>query len=228
MLEKKLFCVYCHTSPNGKKYIGITSQKPERRFGINGSRYKSNPHLSAAIEKYGWDAFSHEILYDALTFEEASKLERDLIRDYRTNDRAHGYNHTLGGEGRLGDPMPEHVKSMLRELNTGSHISEEHKRRIGQANKGKKMPAEVREKIRKANVGKKASESTRKKMSEKLIGNTRPAVSVICVETGQTFPSVLMAAVCIGCHSSNISRSIHKGGTAAGYHWLRAEEERAS
>ena len=29
--EEKKWCVYMHTSPSGKKYIGITSNKPKRR-----------------------------------------------------------------------------------------------------------------------------------------------------------------------------------------------------
>lgn len=37
--EKKLkWCVYIHTSPSGKKYIGITSQNPQKRWQ-NGKGY---------------------------------------------------------------------------------------------------------------------------------------------------------------------------------------------
>lgn len=33
------FCVYRHTSPSGKCYIGITHQDPEYRWGKNGYSY---------------------------------------------------------------------------------------------------------------------------------------------------------------------------------------------
>ena len=32
--------LYCHTFPNGKKYIGITKQDPARRWGKDGNGYK--------------------------------------------------------------------------------------------------------------------------------------------------------------------------------------------
>ena len=34
------FCVYKHTCPNGKVYIGITGKKPKHRWGKDGSGYK--------------------------------------------------------------------------------------------------------------------------------------------------------------------------------------------
>jgi hypothetical protein len=32
--------VYCHTFPNGKKYVGITKRSPEERWHKDGSGYK--------------------------------------------------------------------------------------------------------------------------------------------------------------------------------------------
>ena len=53
------FCVYKHTCPNGKVYIGITSKKPEYRWGKNGIGYKKQPHFCRAIPKYGWGNIKH-------------------------------------------------------------------------------------------------------------------------------------------------------------------------
>ena len=41
-MKTKKFCVYRHTSPPGKYYVGITCQKPETRFGVNGENYLYN------------------------------------------------------------------------------------------------------------------------------------------------------------------------------------------
>ncbi|MFA7256791.1 MAG: GIY-YIG nuclease family protein, partial [Kiritimatiellales bacterium] len=60
------FCVYIHTSPEGKKYIGITKQLIERRCR-NGLGYRRNNHFFSAIVKHGWDNFNHEIYADGLT-----------------------------------------------------------------------------------------------------------------------------------------------------------------
>ena len=38
------FCVYKHTCPNGKVYIGITCQNPIKRWK-GGSGYKNNKHF---------------------------------------------------------------------------------------------------------------------------------------------------------------------------------------
>ena len=45
-------------------------QVPEKRWGINGNNYKSSPHFYAAIQKYGWDNFEHNILFENLNYEE--------------------------------------------------------------------------------------------------------------------------------------------------------------
>ena len=48
--------VYQHISPNGKSYIGITQQDPEKRWQ-NGKGYTGQKKFYNAIKKYGWDSF---------------------------------------------------------------------------------------------------------------------------------------------------------------------------
>ena len=70
--------VYKHTNLiNHKSYIGITSQKCENRWGINGKGYELQPKFYHAIQKYGWDNFQHDILYTNLDKETALKIEAD-------------------------------------------------------------------------------------------------------------------------------------------------------
>lgn len=100
----RLFMLYCHTNKyNNKKYFGITSQKDYSRWR-NGEGYKNQPVFYAAIQKYGWDAFSHEIIKTNLTETEAKALEQEYIETYHTyiNDPVSaGYNTTIGGESNL-------------------------------------------------------------------------------------------------------------------------------
>ena len=94
--------VYQHIFPNNKSYIGITSQKPEYRWGAKGENYNSQPLMASAIKKYGWDNIKHLILFTDLTAEEASKKEQELILKYHTyylDKLGPGYNMTYGGEG---------------------------------------------------------------------------------------------------------------------------------
>jgi len=83
--------VYKHTNLiNGKSYIGITSQKCENRWGINGKGYELQPKFYHAIQKYGWDNFEHKILYTDLDKDTALQIEADLIQKY--NSIENGYN----------------------------------------------------------------------------------------------------------------------------------------
>ena len=93
---KQIFCLYCHTNNiNNKKYIGITCQKPQNRWGKNGKNYSKQEKFYNAIIKYGWDNFSHEILLNNLTREEAINYEQEYIKFFNTIKN--GYNTDLGG-----------------------------------------------------------------------------------------------------------------------------------
>lgn len=91
--------IYCHVFPNGKRYFGQTKRTLEERFGKNGINYKDSPLLWHAIQKYGWENISHILIKDNLTKEEANKYEMAYIKSYKTYDKNHGYNLTLGGDG---------------------------------------------------------------------------------------------------------------------------------
>lgn len=96
-----MYSVYIHTNKlNGKKYVGITKQKPERRWQ-NGHGYRDNDYFYKAILKYGWDGFKHEIVKDGLAKEEACSMEIELIEKYECTNREKGYNVSAGGETGL-------------------------------------------------------------------------------------------------------------------------------
>ena len=104
----KNYCVYKHTSPSGKVYIGITRRSPRTRWGSDGTRYKNNHHFYNAICKYGWDSFTHEVLISGLDGDTAGELEKKLIRFYNSANPEHGYNNTWGGEhGKMADHVNE-------------------------------------------------------------------------------------------------------------------------
>ena len=90
--------VYCHIFPNGKRYIGRTSQLLYKRFR-NGLGYKNSPLIENAIKKYGWENIEHVILEENLTEQESIIKEKYYIEQYNTTDDNFGYNISLGGEG---------------------------------------------------------------------------------------------------------------------------------
>ena len=108
----KEYCVYVHTNKvNGKKYVGITKQKPVTRWA-NGKGYKENLHFTFAIQKYGWDNFKHEIIKSQLTKEEACKQEFELIKILNTQNPSFGYNVANGGTGV--NSVSDRTKDIMR------------------------------------------------------------------------------------------------------------------
>ena len=92
------YFVYVHTNKiNGKRYVGATTQKPQRRWGSTGNNYKRHPYFYSAIQKYGWDNFEHYI-FEVCSENEMHFLERYLISYYGSNNRDRGYNLSKGGE----------------------------------------------------------------------------------------------------------------------------------
>ena len=68
--------MYWHKNKiNGKLYIGMTKDIKKRWVG-SGSQYKGCTYFYNAIQKYGWDNFEHEILYNDLIYQEAINKEK--------------------------------------------------------------------------------------------------------------------------------------------------------
>lgn len=246
MSQKRNYCVYMHTSPSNKIYIGITGQNPPEKRWQNGRGYK-NSYFYNAIQKYGWDKIEHKILYINLTKEEAEQKEIELIKEYKSDDRNFGYNVEHGGNS-IGK-MSQETKDKISRANIGNKYSlghkhtEESKMKISYASKnsfhpkGIKMPEHVKQilaeshktdefkrKLSEANLGKKHSDETKKKLSEshKGLGSKR----VVCIETGVIYNSVKEASEKNHINGRGHISACCKGSriTAGGYHWKYYEE----
>lgn len=113
------FVLYLHVAPNGKKYFGITCQRPKQRWK-NGNGYKKQEHFWRAIQKYGWNNIQHIVLANNLTEDEACFFEKVMIALYDTTNRNNGYNKSTGGEhSATGHKCSKEVKQKLSELNKG-------------------------------------------------------------------------------------------------------------
>lgn len=150
-MPENRWCVYKHTNKeNGKCYIGITSQDVRIRWN-RGWGYQYCPHFWRAIQKYGWDSFAHEILYDGLTKEEAEAWEVRLIAEYHSADPEMGYNVSLGGKGT--GKHSEETKRKIGAVRRGAHHTEEAKRKMSEAHSGKVLSAEHIAKLKVAQFG---------------------------------------------------------------------------
>lgn len=100
--------VYWHIFPNGKRYIGISSDPVGRWKGGRG--YDSQPKMKRAIEKYGWDNIKHQILFECVDEYNAGKAEEVLIAAFDTV--TNGYNVSIGGASGNATYLDNYILSM--------------------------------------------------------------------------------------------------------------------
>ncbi len=236
-MAEKTYCVYKHTNKiNGKVYIGITGSAPEKRW-LCGHGYPNNPYFSSAIQKYGWDAFAHDILFTGLSKDEAGEIEREQIALYQSANREYGYNIELGGYGGTEVSTETREKMRLSHLgernhNYGKPKTEEQRRKTSEGNKrywaehprpiGYKRPPEVLQKMSKSRTGCTTAwkgghhkEETRRKIAE---SNSKKPVR--CIETGVVYKTAKDASIETGALRSSISSVCNgKRKTAGGYRW---------
>jgi predicted GIY-YIG superfamily endonuclease len=91
--QPKTYCIYKHTSPNGKSYIGCTSNLTNRSLTHKSqSRNGSNALFHEAIREFSYDSFKHEILIEGIQDKElANRIELTLIKESKTY-HPNGYN----------------------------------------------------------------------------------------------------------------------------------------
>ena len=164
--DEKLYCVYKHTSPSGKVYIGLTCQSPPEKRWQNGNGYKQCSRFWNAIKKYGWDNFDHEIIFSQLSFDDACAKEKEFIALYNSTNPEYGYNISIGGEFCPPDII----------------ISEERRKMISEKYKGKNNPNYGNHKIAGENnpfYGKSHSEEVKNKIRESAIGRKSPRRKIV-------------------------------------------------
>ena len=112
--------IYILTSPSGKQYVGKDSNLPTRaKIHLSGNTPLC-PAIHNAIQQYGRDAFSLEVIqYPGISEETLNAVERWKIRQLQTVSPS-GYNLTEGGDG--GKRSEETRKKMSE--STSKHVAD--------------------------------------------------------------------------------------------------------
>lgn len=240
----KKYYVYVHTFPNNKKYVGITSQQPTKRWS-NGKGYKSNKYMTNAIIKYGWENVKHEIFFNNLTKKEAEQREIELIERFNLNDKKYGYNILKGGD--VSNGFTDEVLKKKSAIQKKLWENLEYKEHMKMIHKGKKVSDETKEKMSKSNrrywLKKHLPFEIKQKISEKKKGSipwnkgtkgiTKPnqtsfkkgeihsiTKKVKCIETKIIYDTINSASRKMNVNATCII-NVCKGKqqTAGGLHW---------
>lgn len=118
---------------NGKAYIGQTIQDVQKRWKEHCKKCKSKVSaISDAIQRYGKDNFTFEIIEDyIMDIEVFNLLEKHYIEKFNTL-APKGYNLTTGGLNYI---VSKETKNKMREASLGKELSEETKQKIKDSKK---------------------------------------------------------------------------------------------
>ena len=100
--SQRTYKIYMLCFPNGKKYIGCTSQPMKKR--MNG--YKGQ--MREIMKYFGKANVEVRIISDGLCREEALQREIDMIALFKTREPERGYNIDKGGLGSDWGKRPVH------------------------------------------------------------------------------------------------------------------------
>jgi len=180
-------CLYRITNLlSGKIYIGQTVNV-NRRWSDHKwlSKNKPEQYIHHAMNKYGIENFTFEVIAECKSSDDANETEKQLIIQYDSRNSEKGYNLAPGGDipwnlglpkelnPLTGIPRSEEVKKKISEGNLGKIMpscSEEKKKKLSEMYSGRILPREQVEKIAKANTGKFRSSETKRKLSESHAG----------------------------------------------------------
>ena len=99
-MRKLAYVVYRITFPDGKIYIGKDIGEPGHSLRYFGSWDNLSVEADFSVEDLRDFTLRKEILFESRDKDEVSRKESDLIRLFRSNEPATGYNRTHRRTGK--------------------------------------------------------------------------------------------------------------------------------
>ena len=163
-MATKTYKIYkCTNNVNGKVYIGYTHKSLEKRIIEHKSCSKKGSHylLHKAIQKYGNDVFSWEIIFESQDKKYLlEEMETFFIKENNSYfENGCGYNMTHGGQGGMTDKKhSEETKNKLKIARNNRHV---------EPMLGKKHSDEAKQKMSLAKIGKEKDLEYKKMCSQR-------------------------------------------------------------
>lgn len=188
---------------NGKVYVGQTKnferRKKQHLNRLQQNGYKTYNKLYPAVKKYGIENFKFYFI-EVCSIEELNLHEIQWIKQHDSFNN--GYNSTPGGHKTI-------------TYMTGKHHSESTKQKIKMTLIGRKDSEEI--KLRK---------SISAKGRHPIYATLAKQRKVKCLESGEIFNSLLIAAKNIGRHSTGILSVLEgRQKSCGGLHWEEIKKE---
>jgi len=192
---------------SGKAYIGQTTVSVRKRWLEHCRKASRCILLASAIQKYGRDSFTLEVIHEAKSLDELNRLEFEFIKAFNTL-YPNGYNLREGGDNSL---LTQEVKDKLSKIKLGKKFSPAHRKALSEARVGMTLSEDHKRAIALScgsgashkDYGKTLSAEHRQKVSD-----TRIRKAVQCVETGTVYESVSAAAKALDVSRKTILRRI--------------------
>lgn len=166
--------IYKYTSPNGKVYIGqTTEERRRRRTFLNLNKSYGGEKIDAARQKYKPENFKYEILFEG-TFvsKEEATLKLDEMEEYYItlfDTYRNGYNMTFGGYTTRGFTFTDEQKQEMSRARMGRKTRPKTKEEKAEHSALMKEKWATEE-YRKLQEEIKKSEEHKRKVSESLSG----------------------------------------------------------
>jgi group I intron endonuclease len=162
--------IYCiHNLSTGKKYIGQTVEKLQRRV-VRHFRTINETKISRAIQKYSKYDFVYGIVEEVDSRNLLDEREKFWIQHYDSVNN--GFNIKEGGKCARGFKQSKSSIEKRRQKLLGRPLSEEHKQKLREVHKGKILSKETVDKMIKYRTGKNLTKSCKEKISQSHSKNT--------------------------------------------------------
>lgn len=155
--------IYCiHNLSTGKKYIGQTVEKIQRRVARH-FRTINETKISRAIQKYSKYDFVYGIIEEVEDKNFLDEREVYWIKFYDSVEN--GFNIKEGGKCARGFKQSQSSIEQRRKKLLGRPLTEEHKQKISKSHKGKILSRETVDKMISYRTGRNLTEKCKKKIS---------------------------------------------------------------
>lgn len=212
-MSNRKYCIYYHKSLDGRYYIGQTCQEVEDRWQSGNGYHSSKFNKEVILKNGGWDSFEHGILESNIDEREVDEKEAYYINLYKADSE--GFNTYKQNYSRyhFADLWADEIirNNIILKLKEQRNTLE-YKRQKSEQMKNLWKDENYRKKISNAQSEYRKKDWENPKYRQKMCKQVR------CIETGQIFESIKLAAEWCGVKSNSLCTALSSKTHQSGKH----------